>query len=66
MKRTIFATILLGAMTWCHAQTTEEVRAELQRQGVPCANIVLAIQRLESDGKKDKPHTKEKHTPRGC
>lgn len=30
------------------AQTTEQVRAELQRQGVPHANIVLAQARLET------------------
>ena len=48
MKRVIFATILLTAITWCHGQTTEEVRKELQRQGIPCANIVLAQARLET------------------
>ena len=48
MRRTILTTILLASITWCHGQTKEQVAAELARQGVPCANIVLAQARLET------------------
>lgn len=40
--------ILLTLAICCTAQTTEEVRKELQRQGVPCAEVVLRQARLET------------------
>lgn len=40
--------ILLASAICCTAQTTEEVRKELQRQGVPCAEVVLRQARLET------------------
>lgn len=40
--------ILLASITWCTAQTTEEVRKELWRQCVPCADVVLRQARLET------------------
>lgn len=42
------AVAMLLATTTGNAQTIEQVRAELQRQGVPHANIVLAQARLET------------------
>lgn len=47
MKRIIIAMLLMGAMTTA-AQTKEQVKAELHRQGVPHAHIVLAQARLET------------------
>ena len=47
MKTTII-TIMLLSSAICSAQTTEQVRAEIRRQGLPHADIVLAQARLES------------------
>lgn len=47
MKHLLITMLLMGAMT-TSAQTQEQVRAELQRQGVPHPSIVLAQARLET------------------
>ena len=47
-KAILTATILLASITCCHGQTIAEVRNELHRQGLPCADIVLAQARLET------------------
>ena len=46
MKTIIILLLLLA--TSCHAQTIEQVRAEIQRQGLPHPHIVLAQARLET------------------
>lgn len=46
--RRLTTIILLAFAIAGHGQTIEQVRAELQRQGVPHANIVLAQARLET------------------
>lgn len=40
--------ILLMVSVSCNAQTINEVRSELHKQGIPCADIVLAQARLET------------------
>lgn len=40
--------LLLAASAWCSAQTIQEVREEIRRQGLPHADIVLAQARLET------------------
>lgn len=47
MKQAVIIALLAVTMT-AGAQTIDDVRAELKRQGVPCAEIVLAQARLET------------------
>lgn len=47
-KKIFMIIILLTPIIWCHAQTITEVRNELRKQGIPCADIVLAQARLET------------------
>lgn len=42
------ALLLLAASAWCSAQTIQEVREEIRRQGLPHGDIVLAQARLET------------------
>lgn len=44
----ILSTLFFVGLAKCQGQTIEQVRQELQRQGVPHANIVLAQARLET------------------
>ena len=44
----ILSTLFFIGLAKCQGQTIEQVRQELQRQGVPHANIVLAQARLET------------------
>lgn len=46
--RTTIITIILLVSIMCSAQTTEQVRDEIRRQGLPHTDIVLAQARLES------------------
>lgn len=39
---------MLAASAWCSAQTIQEVREEIRRQGLPHGDIVLAQARLET------------------
>lgn len=48
LRKTIITSIILLASINCSAQTVAEVRAEIHRQGLPCADIVLAQARLET------------------
>ena len=52
MRRIITLTILLMSITWCNAQTQEQVAKELVRLGIPHSRIVLAQARLESGNMK--------------
>lgn len=45
--KTIIIPLLLMATT-CHGQSIDQVRAEIHRQGLPHAHIVLAQARLET------------------
>lgn len=47
-KIILFIIILLASAICCHGQTIAQVRAELMRQGVPHADVVLAQARLET------------------
>ena len=47
-KKIFMMFILLTSAICCHSQTITDVRNELQRQGIPCADIVLAQARLET------------------
>lgn len=47
LRKAILTIILLASIT-CSAQTIAEVRNEIHRQGLPCADIVLAQARLET------------------
>ena len=44
----ILSVLFFVGLAKCQGQTIEQVRAELQRQGVPHVNIVLAQARLET------------------
>lgn len=49
MKKVILTiTILLTLITWCHAQSIDQVRDEIHRQGIPHPSVVLAQARLET------------------
>ena len=47
MKKILLTIVLMAAMT-CQAQTIQEVKEEIIRQGLPHPEIVLAQARLES------------------
>lgn len=46
--RTFLIIIMVAVSAVTKSQTITEVRNELQRQGIPCADIVLAQARLET------------------
>ncbi len=46
--RRLLTLLLLAASAWCSAQTIQEVREEIRRQGLPHGDIVLAQARLET------------------
>ena len=54
IMRKLLLIILLASITWCQGQTVEEVMAEIVRQGLPHAEVVLAQARLETGNFKSK------------
>ena len=59
MKKSIIIILLTSAIC-CNGQTVAEVRAEIIRQGIPHAEIVLAQARLETGNFKSRV-CREKH-----
>lgn len=48
MKKAILLIVLLTSAICCQGQTIQEVRDEIQRQGLPHGDVVLAQARLET------------------